>query len=154
MALFSQNGVGSQLAVDADGNVILQRMAPNVSNFGWTTNDLKSVSDIVKWVDVAVDAANSASANASYVEAGIKHIDAVKVEVGQIKTDAQTIADNVLTSVTSKVTEANQAEAKAQAYMTAAFAAMAHTAKMYEAIKTAFPTVTLPDVGTAPTPVA
>lgn len=79
MSIYSTNGVRRSVNISAtlasDGmEAITQVSTPNVSQFGWTTQDLKSVKDLVKWVNAAMDAAVSAQTNADYVAESVSYV--------------------------------------------------------------------------------
>lgn len=72
--------------------LIINQNEPNVGQFGWTSSDLESVTDIVKWVDTAQQAAVSASQSAEYAEQ-------VYNEMLTIKADVDSAVENVNTSL-------------------------------------------------------
>lgn len=72
MGFYSGNGVKTSLSIQAilDGDTDIVKVGgPNVSQFGWTTNDLTSVKDILTYVKTAIEAAeiaqNAAEATAA-----------------------------------------------------------------------------------------
>lgn len=63
MGFYSGNGVKTSLSIQAilDGDTDIVKVGgPNVSQFGWTTNDLTSVRDILTYVKTAIEAAEIA----------------------------------------------------------------------------------------------
>lgn len=100
MSFYSANGVKRvfdvQAALDGDPDIVRVREA-NVSQFGWTTNDLKSVKDLVTWVAVAIEAAETAQANAKYVEDSVAYVAERSGEVD----NSVNAANTMLASVTS-----------------------------------------------------
>ncbi len=79
MALYSANGVRRTVGALAplaleDEAVIGSTSTPNVSQFGWTSQDLRSVKDLLRFVDAAMEAAESAQENADYVAGSVQYV--------------------------------------------------------------------------------
>lgn len=84
-------------------SAILDNGQPNVGLFGWTTNDLTSVKDIITYVDAALKAAESAQANADTVAASLGRMEELNVQYTNViaRIDAQAHAiDGMYTQFT------------------------------------------------------
>lgn len=80
---------------DTDTDVVITQPTVNVGEFGWTTNDLTSVKDIVRYVATAQAAAASAEANAIYVSAQMDKLDAGVAEVESIQQSVTATSNDI-----------------------------------------------------------
>lgn len=166
MALYSSAFAdkGRQTMIGPDGNLITGTIQPNVSNFGWTSNDMTSVTELVKWVGVAQDAATSASNNADYVEQVYKVVQtqeaalAVKItEVETLATNTKTEVDSKVADIDSKIATLNNLTTTVQGYYNNAAKKSQWASELYDAIAkaytnlaTAFPSANLPALDPKP----
>lgn len=108
---------------DVDASVQITQSTVNVGEFGWTTNDMTSVKDIVRYVATAQAAAESADLNAQYVQSQMDILDAgvstVNGALSTITNAQQQIAadkqymDTKTAEAASSATAANQAATNA-----------------------------------------
>lgn len=100
MGFYSGNGVKTSLSIQAilDGDTDIVKVGgPNVSQFGWTTNDLTSVKDILTYVKTAIEAAEIAQNAAESAAADRDRIEQLdgdyQVKLQDIDTKYETIVD-------------------------------------------------------------
>lgn len=106
-----------------DTSVQIVQSQVNVGEFGWTTNDMTSVKDIVRYVATAQKAAESADANAQYVQGQMDRLDSGLSEMESIHTETQTIHTNTQTiyeNILKETSGAQTAIAAAQQLVTTA----------------------------------
>lgn len=161
---YSANGQSRSVVIDSTGALIAQTIQPNVSNFGWTSNDLKSVTDLTVWVDTAQNAAQSASDNAGYVEQIVVDIQNLAQEVDGKLTEAEVMSTNLSQYVTDTKADMDAKVASVNASKTYidGISNLVHTrgnwvlelyknfTTMYEDLRTAFPDKNLPPSREAP----
>lgn len=152
---YSANGQSRSVMIDSTGALITQTLAPNVSNFGWTSNDLTSVKDLVIWVDTAQNAAQSASDNAEYVEQAVTaiqdlntDINAKLVEANALNTSLHSYVTSTQADINAKITNLGDIETRCLGYANLAkvrgdwiLELYNNFVTMYEALRVQFPTL-------------
>lgn len=96
----------------ADPDILGQ---PNVGLFGWTTNDLTSVKDIITYVNTALQAAESAQANAKYVADSLDRMEELNTQyqnvlnqINSMYVEMQAINENVNTASNNVIAYADE----------------------------------------------
>lgn len=102
---------------DVDTSVQITQSTVNVGEFGWTTNDMTSVKDIVRYVATAQAAAESADLNAQYVQSQMDILDQGVSTVQSIQQTVSTTATQIAadkTYIDGRVQDANTAATNAE----------------------------------------